>query len=188
MTMPANNRVIEIVQDMNTSISVMYHAGTWLETSGKNTSKWWKPENLNQQVLLQYAKPDEFYTVLVNGEQAASAILQMDQNSQDWKCIDKDNPISALYIHWLCVERKYASTGLPKVVMDFAEQTAIENDVSLLRADTNAEIMKLRRVYEDVGFDLVSIEQEDYRQTAFYQRSVKNKYMVYDRNTYIISR
>ncbi|NOQ55576.1 MAG: GNAT family N-acetyltransferase [Nanohaloarchaea archaeon] len=173
MTMTDNNRVIEIVQDMDTSISVMYHAGTWLETSGKKPSKWWKPENLNQQALLQYVKPDEFYTVMVNGEQAAAVILQFGQNSQDWKCIDKDNPVSALYIHWLCVERKYASTGLPKVVMDFAEQKAIENNISFLRADTNAEIMKLRKVYEDVGFELVSIEQEDYRKTAFYQRYVK---------------
>ena len=73
------------------------------------------------------------------------------------------------------VERQYASTGMPKLLVDFAEQKAIENNIDFLRADTNAQIMKLRNVYENIGFSLVSIEQEDYRQTAFYQKSVKNK-------------
>ena len=173
MAMTANDKVIEFVQDMDRSISVMYNAGTWLETSGKNPSKWWKPENLNQDFLLQYVKSNEFYVLLVNGEQAASAILQFDQNSQDWKCVDKNRSIPALYIHWLCVERQYASTGMPKLLVDFAEQKAIENNIDFLRADTNAQIMKLRKVYENIGFSLVSIEQEDYRQTAFYQKSVK---------------
>ncbi|MCD6229684.1 MAG: GNAT family N-acetyltransferase [Candidatus Diapherotrites archaeon] len=173
MTMTTGGRVIEIVQDMDRSISVMYNAGTWLKTSGKKLSKWRKPENLNRDFLLQYVKPDEFYVVLVNGRQAAAAILQFDQNSQDWKCVDKNKTIHALYIHWLCVEREYTSTGLPKVIMDFAEQKAIENGIIFLRADTNAQIMKLMKIYEKLGFDLISIEQKDYRQTAFYQKPVR---------------
>jgi len=167
------NSKIEIVQDMEKAISIMYNAGKWLEESGKNPSKWWKPENLNSDFLLQYAKPNEFYVVLVNGNNAAAAILQYSQNSQDWECIDKNNPVSAVYIHWLCVGRQYSGKGLPKVVIDFAEQQAINNGVGFLRADTNAREMKLRKIYEKLGFDLISIEQEDYRQTAFYQKTVK---------------
>ena len=62
---------------------------------------------------------------------------------------------------------------MPQLIVDFAEQKAIENNIDFLRADTNAQIMKLRKVYENIGFNLVSIEQEDYRQTAFYQKPVK---------------
>jgi len=164
---------IEIVQDIDKSVSVMHNVGKWLEKSDKNPSKWWKPENLNHNFLLQYAKSNEFYVVLINGKQAAAAILQFDQKSQDWKCVDKNKSIPALYIHWLCVERQYAGTGLPKVIVDFAEQKAIENNINFLRVDTNAQKMKLRKIYGNLGFDLVSIEKEDYRQTAFYQKTVK---------------
>jgi len=173
MLISIDDKAIKIVQDMDKSISVMYNVGKWLDESGKKPSKWWKPENLNRDFLLQYAKTDEFYVVLVNGKKAAAAILQFNQNSQDWKCIDKNELVPALYIHWLCVARQYSGRGLPKVIVDFAEQQAINKGIRFLRVDTNAQEMKLRKIYENLGFDLISIEQEDYRQTAFYQKKVK---------------
>ena len=150
----------------------MRSAGKWLEESGKNPSKWWKLENLNPEFLLKYAKPQEFFVALVNEKPAAAAVLQLNQNSQDWKRIDKDQEKKALYIHWLCVEREFKGKNLPKVMIDFAEKKARENNINLLRVDTNASETKLRKIYEKLGFRLVAVEQEDYRQTAFYQKKI----------------
>jgi hypothetical protein len=118
----------------------MRDAGEWLEKSGKNPSKWWQLDNLNNKFLLQYAKPEEFY-------------------------------VSSLHPLALCVYR-IAGQGLPQLMVDFVAQKAKEQGVSLLRADTNASENKLRKVYQDLGFKLVKILDEDYRKTAFYERDL----------------
>lgn len=164
---------VRIVQDMEKAISVMRSAGKWLLESGKKPSKWWQLQNLNVEFLLQYAKPSEFYVVLVNEKPAAATVLQINQNSQDWKSVDKNQNLSALYMHWLCVDHQFTGMGLPKLLVDFAEEMAKEKRVNFLRVDTNAEELKLRKIYENLGFDLLSVEQEDYRKTAFYQKTIQ---------------
>ncbi len=162
----------KIIQDADTTISVMQNAGMWLEESGKNPSKWWKPNNMNREFLFQHAEPDEFYTLFINGEPAAGMVLQNTDRSESWKNIDHGNNKNALYVHWICVHRKYAGIGLPRIMVDFAETYAKSKDIHTLRVDTNAEVFKLCKIYEDLGFTLVAVEQEDYRQTAFYQKEL----------------
>jgi len=166
------NLSVKFTQDMDLAISVMRNAGEWLLGSGKNPSKWWQPQNMNREFLSQHANPEEFYVGLVNERPAIAVILQFDQRNQDWTSIDKDQPKKALYVHWLCVHRQFASKGLPKIMIDFATKKALENNIKLLRADTNANEMKLRKIYEDLGFALIAIEKEDYRETAFYQKEI----------------
>ncbi len=161
---------IDVVQNMNQAISVMRSASKWMKESGKKVSKWWRLENLNSSFLLQYAKPEEFYVVLIGGVPGAAAVLQSNQNSQDWEPVDGDKHGFALYIHWLCIDHRFAGKGLPKIVVDFAEQQAHQNNIDVLRADTNANELKLRGIYENLGFTLINIKQEDYRQTAFYEK------------------
>ena len=162
---------VEISQDVNNAIAVMRNASKWMKESGKIVSKWWDLKNLNSKFLLNYAKPEEFYVALVDSKPAVAAILQLSQSAQDWKSVDKGKSKSALYMHWLCVSREFAGIGMPKIMVDFAEQHAKQNNVKFLRADTNADVMKLRKIYENLGFELVTIEQEDYRRTAFYQKN-----------------
>ena len=160
----------KIVQNVDQAISVMHGVGRWLEESGQNPSKWWQPQNMNREFLLQHAEPSEFYTVLVDANPAVAAIIQDNQRNQSWQSVDKNKSVIALYIHWLCVNRQYAGRGLPKIIIDFAEQQAISKGMHLLRVDTNAQEMNLRKIYENLGFKLMAIKQEDYRQTAFYQK------------------
>lgn len=155
---------------MDQAIEVMHKVGKWLNDSGKNPSKWWQVKNLNREFLLEYAHPEEFIVMLIDKKPAAAAILQSSQNAQDWKNIDNNQPQKALYIHWLCVDRQFAGQGLPKLMIDFAKQFAKDKGIKLLRADTNADLTKLRKIYEELGFSMVSIEQEDYRRTALYQQ------------------
>ncbi len=162
----------KIVQNVNQAIYVMRDAGKWLLENNKNPSKWWSLKNLNRKFLLQYAKPDEFYVALINNEPAAAAILQFNQKAQDWKSIDGDRRQPALYIHWLCVHRKFADNNLTKIMVNFASTLAQAQNINLLRVDTNAEELKLRKIYEGLDFQLADIKQEDYRKTAFYQKSL----------------
>jgi GNAT superfamily N-acetyltransferase len=163
---------VQIDQNIDGAVEVMHHAGQWLEDSGMNPSKWWRPENLNPDFLLQYAKSDEFYLATVNGEPAAAAILQTDQSAQDWPetFVNRDKP--AVFIHWLCVERGFAGRGLPKAMVDFAAEFARQRDIEFLRVDTNADEHKLRSIYETLDFSLVGTEEEPDRTTAFYEKRV----------------
>ncbi|OGG24346.1 hypothetical protein A3A79_04140 [Candidatus Gottesmanbacteria bacterium RIFCSPLOWO2_01_FULL_43_11b] len=168
-----DSKSVKVMQNIDQAIEVMRDAGKWLAESGKNPSEWWKLENLNSEFLLQYAKPEEFYVATVDDKPAAAAILQFTQTGQDWQNVDKDFLQPALYIHWLCVHRDFAGKNLPKIMIEFAEKLAQKNDVKLLRVDTNAEEMKLRNMYEKLGFELIIIMKEDYRKTALYQKRVK---------------
>lgn len=168
----SKNSSIQIIQDVDRAISVMLDAAMWLHTSGKNPSKWWQPENMNRKFLLQHVEPDEFFVALMDGMPAASIILQDSERNQSWKSVDKDIPQPALYIHWLCVARKFAGIGLSKVMIDFAGEEARKRKFSLLRLDTIADGKKLRNLYESLGFQLMGVQQEEDQKTAFYQKLV----------------
>ncbi len=172
MLTSSKKRSLKILQDIDQAIFVMHSAGKWLEESGKNPSKWWKPQNMNRDFLLRHAEPNEFYVVLVGEKPAVAEILQDNQRNQSWKSVDGDQKKSALYIHWLCVGREFAGSKLPKTLIDFAALQAKKRNLKLLRLDTNADETKLRKIYEDLGFSLVRIERETYQKTAFYQKTV----------------
>jgi len=163
---------MEVVNDVDKAILVMRDAGKWMVNSGIEVSKWWDLRNLNKEFLFQYAKAEEFYVCLANHEPAAAAILQFAQNAQDWKKIDKDKKIPALYIHWICVMRKFAGKNFTKSMIDFASEMALKKKIKYLRVDTNADEIKLRTLYEELGFKLRKIIKEDYRSTAFYEKEV----------------
>ncbi len=163
---------ITIIQDMDQAIRVMRNAGEWMKESGKNPSKWWQLKSLNQEFLLQHAKQEEFYVGLVGGVPAVAAVFILLKDNPDWKSVDKDHSQRALYIHWLCVERQFVGKGFPKLMVDFGGRLAKKNGVVLLRLDANADEKKLQDIYEDFGFRLVGTKQEDYRKTAFYQKSI----------------
>ena len=160
---------IKFIQNVDKAIEVMRDAGKWLKESGKKPSKWWQLKNLNRKFLFQYAKPNEFYVGLIDGKPAVAAIFQINQNAQDWKSVDKNKPNPALYIHWLCVNRDFSGKNLSKYMINFAVKKAREQNIKFLRVDTNAEEVKLRKIYEKLGFTLMAVEQEDYRKTVFYQ-------------------
>lgn len=163
---------MKIIQDLDQAVAVMRSVGTWMNASGKNPSKWWLLRNLNRMFLLRHAKEDEFYVGLAGGVPAVAAALMIIDNNEDWKSIDKGIPKKALYIHWLCVDRRFAGRSLPKQMVDFAARLAKKNGVGLLRLEANADKKKLQDIYEDLGFRLVGTKQEDYRRTAFYQKTV----------------
>lgn len=165
-----NKLNLKIVQDEDKTISVMHGAGKWLKDSGRKPSESWQPQNMNKDYLLKHAESSEFYAALIDGKPVAGMILQDNQRNQSWKSVDKDKKIVALYVHWLCVDHEYAGKGLPGVMIDFAAKFAKTKGIHILRLDTNAEEPKLRRIYEELGFNLRSTEKEGNHVTAFYEK------------------
>lgn len=164
---------MEIVQDMDRAILVMYEVGMWMKESGMNPSKWWDPQNMNRDFLLRHTEPNEFYVALVNNKPVASVILQETERNQSWKSVDRENPQKALYIHWLCVSRDFAGQGFSKTMVDFAAQEAEKRGFKLLRLDTNADKESLCKLYEGLGFRIMGTEK-DIRTTAFYQKVISS--------------
>lgn len=167
-----NEDSIQFVQNMDLAISVMQEAGAWLLEVGKQPSKWWQLQNLNKEFLSQYAKPDEFYVAMIDGEPAAAVILQSEQNSQDWPEVEQRFDRPSLYIHWLCVARPFHGLGLPKKIINFAEHQAKKKRLSALRLDTEAEEKKLCDLYKGSGFKLVTELDEEYQKTALFQKNL----------------
>lgn len=163
---------VEFIQDVDKTVEVLRDAGAWLLESGKEPSKWWQLKNLNTDFLFQYAAPDEFYVGMVDNQPAVAAILQVGEEAQSWQSVDGDTPQPALYIHWLCVSRQFAGSGLTSEMVSFAARLAREKQLNILRVDTNASEEKLRVLYEGLGFELAGILEEDYRTTALYQKNI----------------
>lgn len=163
---------ISFSQNIDKAILVLRDAGRRLIESGKEPSKWWKLENLNKEFLLQYAKPEEFYVGMVEGQPAVAAVLPKEQTAQDWQNIDHGKIQPALYMHWLCVSRNFAGKGCVREMVEFATMLAQKEGINFLRVDTDADEDKLRKLYEDLGFCLVGAKAEDYRNTVFYQKEI----------------
>jgi GNAT superfamily N-acetyltransferase len=160
---------MNIVQNMDDAIEVLREASAWMGRSGKTISKWWDPKNLNRQFLLRYAKESEFYVCKVEGKNATAAVLQIQNENASWSVFDQGKTKPALYIHWLAVARSFAGTGKPKEILELSKRLAKTHGVSVLRVDTNASEPKLKKVYEDLGFEWKADVDEGYRVTSLYE-------------------
>ncbi|MBU0974640.1 GNAT family N-acetyltransferase [Patescibacteria group bacterium] len=159
---------IKILNDVDKAIQVMHGVGMWMEEKGLNPGEWWKPENMNRKFLLQHTEPDEYFVALIDEKPAASMILQETERNQSWKSVD-GNKKSALYVHWLCVNREFASQGLSDELIKFAKKESKKRGFSRLRLDTDGEKEKLCSIYKNMGFTLMGTDREGTHLTAFYQ-------------------
>ncbi len=162
----------EVGVDMAGAVDIIRNVAEWMQGVGLVHDGWWEPENMNVAFLGQYAKPDEFFVARLDGKPAAAAIIQAEQSLQDWGAVDNGSTPPALYLHYVAVEREFAGRGLPRELMQHAENLAKEKGIPALRLDTNADESKLRKVYEDFGFKEVKILEEDGNRTVLYEKQV----------------
>lgn len=164
---------VTIVNDALLAMHLMHEVCVWMEKNGLVHSKWWEPKNMNRTFMLQQAEPKEFCVVLVNKKAAASFILQDTERNQSWEYVDKTHRQPALYMHWLTVSREFAGKGLPKIMVDFAKKEARKKKLRFVRLDADANQSKLMRIYSDLGFLLMAIEQDGKNKIAYFQMVVK---------------
>lgn len=164
---------IQVIQDRDLAIEIIRHVGAWLRDTHKaNYSKWWDPDKLTAEFLGQYARPEEFYVIKVDGKPAAASVIQPGETQivQDWSSIDEGASPKAIYLAWVAVEREFAGHGLVARLIEKTEELARQKGCDRLRLDTYAGEPKLRDVYESLGFRLVGTAQEQDHTTAFYEK------------------
>lgn len=62
--------------------------------------------------------------------------------------------------------------NLPKTMIEFATRYVHKKSLKLLRLDADASKEKLMKIYEDLDFRLMGIDQEKDRSTAFFEKGV----------------
>jgi len=162
---------IKIVQDMDLGVELMYQVASWMKSNGLNYATWWDPKNMNQDFLLQHSEPNEYFVAIIDNKPVASVILQETERNQSWKSVDGNYP-KALYIHWLCVNRNYSGIGLSKKMIEFAEIQGKKRGFEKLRLDTDADEPKLCNLYKSLGFKEMGIENEDGKNTIFFEKLI----------------
>ena len=88
----------------------------------------------------------ELYVARVGGETAATFTLQW-EDELFWG----EQPPVAGYIHAVAVRREHA--GIGRDLIAWAEQTVREAGLPLLRLDCMRDNARIRRYYEDLGFE-----------------------------------
>ncbi|MBN1168872.1 GNAT family N-acetyltransferase [Candidatus Woesebacteria bacterium] len=164
---------MKIVNDSSKAINLMHEVSKWMKSAGLVDSEWWEPKNMNEKFMFKHAEPYEFFVAIVDGKTAASVILQDNERNQSWKFIDKNKPQKALYIHWLTVNREFAGKNMPKDLVEFTTKEALKKNLKLIRLDTDANQPKLMKIYNNLGFKLMGIEQEGNHKTAYFQKAIK---------------
>jgi len=145
--------------------SILREAAYWLKSEGKAM---WGDDQVSPQGLLNHYAVREMYIGYVNGEAAAAVILQ-EEDRLFWP----DAKTDSLFIHKLCVRRKYAKTGLSAKMIEWAKGQAKARGKTYIRLDCAADRPKLCAFYEDQGFRKVR-EQVMFGKypTAFYETEV----------------
>lgn len=152
--------------ELDIFLDVLTEGARWIAA---NRTPMWDEADLNECNLLDGLTINNVYAAYVEGEMAAVMILQ-EEDSFFWP---DDQPGDALYLHKLCIRRKYAKTGLSGSMLAFAKNVAHSLNKRYLKLDCASDRPPLRQFYEKNGFELVREAYTVYP-TAFYQFKIKS--------------
>jgi GNAT superfamily N-acetyltransferase len=126
--------------------SILKEAAEWLRQQGREM---WIPEQLTAERLLEQNAMHEMYIGFVNGEPAATMIIQ-ETDPVMWP--EESTRPDSLYLHKLSVRRAYAKTGCSAMMIGWAKEEVKRRDKTFLRLDCAADRPKLCSFYEKHGF------------------------------------
>lgn len=140
---------------MNKAITIMREVAKWGRDRGFKVwlDEWLTPEEL----LTEETRPEHFCIGMVNGEPACAFILQ-NTDSQYWGVTPPDE---AVYLHKLCVIRKFAHREITKSVVEAIRQECREKGIKYIRLDTGLDEKVVRKIYLRAGFKIVDIIDYD---------------------------
>ncbi|WP_336771943.1 GNAT family N-acetyltransferase [Paenibacillus sp. MMO-58] len=149
-------------------IEVLLEGAQWIAA---NKNRMWDESDLHAHSLMDGLTINNFFAAFIEGEIAGVMILQ-DEDSFFWP---EDPEGEALYLHKLCIRRKYAKTGLSDSMIGYAKKLAEVSRKRFLKLDCAADRAALRQFYEQHGFELVGerLAMEMYP-AAFYQFEIKS--------------
>jgi GNAT superfamily N-acetyltransferase len=94
----------------------------------------------------------QFFIADVDGEAAGAVIFQL-EDQLFWPDLEQND---SAFLHRLVVRRRYRGLGVSTALMQWARSRASELGKQYLRLDCDADRPKLRRLYEEFGFQFHS--------------------------------
>ncbi len=129
--------------------SVLIEAAIWMAECGEPI---WSMGELGVEAIGVGVSAGRFVLASVDGEVVGTALLTL----EDPQCWPDAEPGTAVYVHRLAIRRSWARRGIPGLILAWCAQRAETLGCSFLRLDCDAKRPKLRRLYEDLGFQFHS--------------------------------
>ncbi|MFJ4633046.1 GNAT family N-acetyltransferase [Streptomyces sp. NPDC088847] len=120
----------------------------WLARKGLD--QWSKP--FPAAHILASIRASEVFLVKENLASDAAATVTLDRDADSRLWLPEERAQSALYVHKLTVDRKYAGTGLGSRILDWAGDQAFRQGAQWLRLDAWTTNPQLHAYYEEQGF------------------------------------
>ena len=138
----------------------------------------WAGERGHEQWPLPFPREDvagaidrgEVYVAEVGGDVVATVTLLWD-DALHWG----ERPPDAAYVHRLAVSRARAGQRIGHAIVDWADGTAAANGRSYLRLDCLRTNPRIRRYYEELGFEHCADEVINGRDLSLYERPVHTR-------------
>jgi len=150
-----------VENELTAFADILAEGAAWLREKG---IEMWAQEQVSLDRLLKNYTLEEMFMGFQEGDPAAVMILQ-------------EKYSRSVYLHKLCIRRKYAGTGLSHAMIQLAKQEVARRGRSYLRLDCAADRPKLCSFYEAQGFRKVD-EGIMYGKfpTAFYEFDASPKF------------
>lgn len=152
---------------MEEAVSVMREVAAWGRSKGYRVwpEEWLTPEEL----ITGDAGLESFCIGMVDGETACAFILQ-------WKDLEywpNAPEYEAVYLHKICVRRRFAGLGMTKAIADAVKEECRRRGIRYIRLDTALDEKKVRKIYLDAGFKIVDIiDYSNGRSMALYEMEI----------------
>ncbi len=149
------------------AITVMREVAAWGRGRGFRMwlDEWLTPEEL----LTADAQPENFCICKLDGKTCCAFILQWNDPVY-WPGAARNE---AAYIHKLCVKRDFSGQHIAKRAVETVKQICRERGVRHIRLDTALDEEVVKKIYFDIGFQIVDIiGHPSRRSVALYELEV----------------
>jgi GNAT superfamily N-acetyltransferase len=154
---------VATLDDVPLVAEMLDEATAFVRTKGRD--QWRVP--YPQDKLRQSVSGGSLYVVDVDDEPAATFTLLLD-DPKFWG----RRPPDAVYLHKLAVRRAFAGRGLGARIVAWVCDEAARRGRAFVRLDCQRDLPRIRRYYEELGFELRGeLERGDFA-WALYERQV----------------
>lgn len=130
-----------------------------LEETGKVSIGWNSKVYPIRETALNALKADTLFVMTINGEVAASAIINQNQpsaySSMEWSYPASEDKVGVL--HTLVVDPDFGKQGLGKTFVSFFEKYCKEQGYEVVRLDTQVKNTRPFNMYLNLGYKLAGI-------------------------------
>jgi len=150
------------------ALDLLKEAALWLgEKKIDYWQEWINPSERSRNWVKQGFDFGQFYFTVLNNEVVGMFSLRM-ENELVWG--KRANKIG--YVHAFTTKRAYAGKGLGKRILDKIADECRKKGLDFIRLDCGAEVLRLRKYYEDYGFKFIREKKVKGYNLAFYELKI----------------